>query len=189
MQNYNIAKKNYEEISCLLDIPIREFQDIPVYIFDKKKFKEIYEYNKKFIYINYVKGCFITEDCPASFTIPFIMISKEVPIDYQIFVFFHEYGHYKCYRDKCSCLNSGGRCEAHAWRNSLELMLHYKCYRSLIIALKIIDSYKDYDGNHKNLIGLYDDITKYDIRPLYRKLKKWIKNCPKKYKNSLIKVN
>ena len=140
----------------------------------------------KSIYKNCNYGSLIIEDHPPSFSVPFIMMTKGKPIDYQIFVFFHEYAHYKCYRDKCSCRGDG---ESHAWKNSLELMLHYKCYRSIVIALKVIDSYKDYDGPLQNIKGIYNNITKYNGRPSYRKAKKWVKNCPKKYKNSLIRID
>ena len=45
----NATIKNYNEVPSILDLPIKELSDIPVYIFDRKKYKEIYEYDKKYI--------------------------------------------------------------------------------------------------------------------------------------------
>lgn len=196
--------KTYNEVSSLLDIPIKELKNIPVHIVDEDKFEEIYEYGNLERYKNFEKmykhnscnkACFITGgDTESSeyFTTPFIIILEGLSIEKQIFSFFHEYGHYICYNNKCPCMNIQYSSELHAWRNSFELMLHYKCYKSLIIALKLLDKYKKHNGNEYSdesmRKNIHEGITS-SMRPLFRKVKKWVEQCPKKYKNGLIKVN
>ncbi len=181
--------KNYNNVSSLLDLPIKELQDIPVYIFDKEKFKEVYEHDDVYgmnVYDKSVKGCFLKDNCPDFITLPSIMMVEEMPIENQIFVFFHEYGHYQCYNSKCSCFDFAVSSEMHAWRNSFKLMLHYKCYQGLAQALRILNQYKTH-VNKDYTRDLYDGVVN-DMKPLFRQVEKWVKNCPKKYKDNLIRI-
>ncbi len=184
--------KNYNSVSSLLDLPIKELQNISVNIFDEEKFIEVYEYGNVLgqmdIYNKYIKGCFIRVKCPDFITIPSIMIIEGMSIENQIFTFFHEYGHYQCYNNGCSCLDFRLSSERHAWRNSFKLMFYYKCYKSLVIALRVLNNYKKYTNDKSYINDVYHSVITYE-RPLFRQVEKWVKNCPKKYKNNLIRID
>ena len=127
---------NYQNVSSVLDLPLKEVKDVRIRIVNKNEYKEIYEYNKNNSFRETSRGCFIMGGCDPSLEPPFIMMMDELSIVEQLFVFFHEYGHYQCYTEHCRCFYYGKMmAEKHAWKISFELMLYYKCYQSLVVVL------------------------------------------------------
>lgn len=192
--------ENCNKVSFLLDLPIKELQDIPVYIFDEEKFKEVYEYGGKYqMTNNFIKGALVFDSSPDEYPSPFIMIKNVRSVAYQLFLFFHEYGHYLCRKEKCECLRRVYLSylkilsEVHAWDKSFDLMVKYKCYQSILYAFEILDKYDTnrWRNDSYKCGEIYDKITDHllfddDPDTPYFRAKKWVKNCPEKYKNSLI---
>jgi Zn-dependent peptidase ImmA (M78 family) len=81
----------------LWDLPLKELDDIPVYILDKEYLKTIYEYKKCYKFNDKYGGFFGKSNMPDICSAPSIFINKALSIEKQILVFFHEYGHYNCF--------------------------------------------------------------------------------------------
>lgn len=182
--------------NSISDLPLKEIQNIPVYIFDRKQFKAIYEYGDQYHCRESIEAYFVSQDCHPLYNPPLIAITEGFSVAHQLFLFFHEYGHYECYNKKCSCIYYKSLSEEHAWRNSFKLMLHYKCYQSLIIALERVKQYKNYfientdtKARDYHLIrDLFLAIEVGRVSYLYHKVQKWVRDCPQEYKENLIEI-
>lgn len=173
--------------STILDLPIKEINDIPVYFLNKEEYQTVYEYDGQHIANSKAMASFILSTVPDEYRCPCIIILKKLPIAYQLYVFFHEYSHYLCSKEKCYCAKNRWRYyyydERHAWERSFQFMLYYKCYKSLAIALRVLNDYKTHLKTTGDLKMLAKDIMSQDI---ILKTQKQFNSNPEKYQNNLI---
>ena len=101
---------------------------IPLYIISIEEFatgylsKTTYLDNKKTNF-NQLHGMFVRSNSIKGWPKNFIFINSSLKPNDLIGTYFHELGHYNCYKDKCFCMKSNTKFvqEAHAIMNELRL--------------------------------------------------------------------
>ncbi len=133
-------RKIFDELIKNFEIPVYEVSYKEYFKIIKEKKEKLYcSLNELYAdkYSGRIGGIFHPSYYKGS---PFIFVYKYQEIDAKIWIILHEYGHYLCYRNHCSCVYNNTKNEYHAIRYSLKTCLENKFLSALFNYIEDIEN-------------------------------------------------